>query len=82
MESEIKKPKIARLIHWIHEWVEGDQLKIVYIHDGDICTIGLSDSKSKQVFLLGSMFDLQHLINEEKGNGEHYKNMANIVVNT
>lgn len=72
--AEESKTKTTRLINWLHENVKGDELKIVYIHDGEKATLGLSDPKSREVFIIGSNFSLSHLIKDNK-DGKHYENM-------
>lgn len=77
-KAETGSAKLARFVNWLHEYVKGDKLKIVYIHDNKQCTLGLSDSETNQVFLIGSSFDLGHVIKDTK-QGEHYQKMKNIL---
>ena len=51
------------LLEWIHESVKGDTLDIVKITDLKTTTIGLKDSKSNEVFILGNMHDLTFILN-------------------
>jgi len=64
---------VDNLIEFLHEYVMGDQLEIVYITDCKETVIGLKDSKSNQVFIVGAKHDLTFIQKHKKSydKGKH-----------
>lgn len=63
---KLKEPEVPNqmrsLCEWLHESVAGKTLEIVHITDLNKTVIGLKDSGSSEVFIVGNMHDLTFIL--------------------
>lgn len=64
--SDTDQSFMMNLLDWIHNSAKGDTLEIVKITDMKNTVLGLKDSKSSEVFILGHLHDLTFTLAKEK----------------
>lgn len=60
--KEAKKTKMENFTEWLHESVKGESLEIVKITDYNKTVLGLKDSGSDEVFIIGNTHDLTFIL--------------------
>jgi hypothetical protein len=60
--TTMEKTRMENFAEWLHESVKGKSLEIVKITDYNKTVLGLKDSGSDEVFIIGSTHDLTFIL--------------------